>query len=72
MKEMNIFIREMKMPLTIRAFTVPDENGDYNIYINSDLSDEAKEEALKHEKLHIENNDFSSSELARTIEKNNE
>jgi hypothetical protein len=27
---------------------------------------------LKHEKLHIENNDFSSSELARTIEKNNE
>ena len=47
---MNVFIREMKMPLTIRAFTVPDENGDYNIYINSDLSDEAKEEALKHEK----------------------
>ena len=31
---MSIFIREMKMPLTIRAFTVPDENGDYNIYIN--------------------------------------
>ena len=69
---MNIFIREMKMPLTIRAFTVPDANGDYNIYINSNLSDEAKEEALKHEKLHIEKNDFSSSELARTIEKNNE
>ena len=69
---MNVFIREMKMPLTIRAFTVPDENGDYNIYINSDLSDEAKEEAFKHEKLHIEKNDFSSSELARTIEKNNE
>ena len=68
---MSIFIREMKMPLTIRAFTVPDENGDFNIYINSDLSDEAKEEALKHEKLHIENNDFSSDELARKIEKNN-
>lgn len=65
---MSIYIREMKMPLTIRAFTVPDENGDFNIYINSDLSDEAKEEALKHEKLHIENNDFSSDELARKIE----
>jgi hypothetical protein len=47
---MSIFIREMKMPLTIRAFTVPDANGDYNIYINSDLSDEAKVTALKHEK----------------------
>ena len=68
---MSIFIREMKMPLTIRAFTVPDANGDYNIYINNDLSDEAKEKSLKHEKMHIENNDFSSSELARAIEKNN-
>ena len=58
----------MKMPLTIRAFTVPDANGDYNIYINNDLSEEAKEKSLKHEKMHIENNDFSSSELARVIE----
>ena len=65
---MSIFIREMKMPLTIRAFTVPDANGDYNIYINNDLSEEAKEKSLKHEKKHIENNDFSSSELARVIE----
>lgn len=66
---MSIFIREMKMPLTIRAFTVPDANGDYNIYINNDLSDEAKKKSLNHEKAHIENNDFSSSELARVIER---
>lgn len=65
---MSIFIREMKMPLTIRAFTVADENGDYNIYINNNLSDEAKQKSLKHEKKHIDNNDFSSSELARVIE----
>jgi len=65
---MSIFIREMKMPLTIRAFTVPDENGDYNIYINNDLSEEAKQKSLNHEKNHIENNDFASSELARVIE----
>ena len=69
---MSIFIREMKMPLTIRAFTVPDANGDYNIYINNDLSEEAKEKSLKHEKAHIENNDFGSDELARKIEKNAE
>lgn len=67
---MSIFIREMKMPLTIRAFTVPDENGDYNIYINNDLSEEAKQKSLNHEKNHIENNDFLSSELARAIESN--
>ena len=67
---MSIFIREMKMPLTIRAFTVPDANGDYNIYINNDLSEEAKEKSLNHEKKHIEENDFGSCELARVIEKN--
>lgn len=56
------------MPLTIRAFTVPDANGDYNIYINNDLSEEAKKRSFEHEKKHIENNDFSSGELARVIE----
>ena len=65
---MSIFIREMKMPLTIRAFTVPDANGDYNIYINNDLSEEAKEKSLNHEKKHIEENDFGSLDLARVIE----
>ncbi|MBO5857022.1 MAG: hypothetical protein J6Q87_02110 [Clostridia bacterium] len=69
---MSIFIREMKMPLTIRAFTVPDANGDYNIYINNNLSDEAKKRSFEHEKKHIENNDFSSSELARVIERNSD
>ena len=66
---MSIFIREMKMPLTIRAFTVPDANGDYNIYLNNNLSDEAKQKSLNHEREHIENNDFTSSELARVLER---
>jgi hypothetical protein len=64
----NIFIREMKMPLTIRAFTLPDANGDFNIYINDELSDEAKRKSFEHEKAHIINNDFFSGETARTIE----
>ncbi len=67
---MSIFIREMKMPLTIRAFTEVDANGDYNVYINSNLSEEAKRRSLMHEKRHIENNDFYSAELASVIEKN--
>ena len=50
---MNYIIREIKMPLTIRAFTIPDANGDFNIYINEDLSDEAKKKSLAHEKKHI-------------------
>ncbi len=45
-----LFIREIKMPLTIRAFTIPDANGDFNIYINEALSDDAKKKSLAHEK----------------------
>ena len=60
--------REIKMPLTVRAFTVPDSNGDYNIYINMDLSDEAKRKSLAHEKNHIQNDDFSKDAPAHIIE----
>ncbi len=63
-----IFVREIKMPLTIRAFTVPDANGDFNIYINEDLSDAAKWKSLEHEKTHISRNDFQKEISAKLIE----
>ncbi len=63
-----IHIREIKMPLSVRAFTVPDSNGDYNVYINMDLSDEAKRKSLAHEQKHIEKGDFSKDAPARLIE----
>ena len=65
---MSEFIREIKMPLTIRAFTLPDANGYFNIYLNESLSPEAKEKALRHERNHIIKNDFSSPLPARLIE----
>ena len=64
----NTHIREIKMPLTIRGFTIPDENGDFNIYINCDLSEEAKKRSLKHELTHIKDNHFCSPLYARLIE----
>ncbi len=63
-----VFIREIKMPLTIRAFTLPDANGDFNIYLNEGLSDAAKEKSLAHEKNHIQRNDFSKELSAALIE----
>jgi hypothetical protein len=56
------------MPLTIRAFTIPDANGDFNIYINEDLSDAAKKKSLEHEKTHINRNDFQKEFTAKLIE----
>ena len=56
------------MPLTIRAFTIPDANGDFNIYVNTDLSDSAKKKALEHEKVHIKRNDFQKDISVKLIE----
>ena len=37
----NIIIRLIDgLPCSVRAFTVVDENGDYNVYLNSKLSHE--------------------------------
>ena len=66
-----ILIRQIKMPLTVRAFTIPDANGDFNIYINESLSDVAKQKSLAHEKRHIERGDFQKSTYARIIEQHN-
>lgn len=56
------------LPLTIKAFTVPDIDGDYDVIINADLNDEAKERAFRHELSHIHNNDFEN-DCADDIEK---
>ncbi len=63
-----VFVREIKMPLTIRAFTIPDANGDFNVYINEDLSDSAKKKAFEHEKAHIKRNDFQKEFTVKLIE----
>lgn len=67
MKE--IFVRTIPMPIRIRAFTLPDEQGDYNIYLNSLLTEEQQKCSLAHEKQHIENDDFSKGLSAVEIER---
>lgn len=64
----DIIIRKIPLPLRVRAFTIPDSDGDYNIYINSNLSDEQQKKSLAHEKSHIENEDFLKSSSAGEIE----
>ena len=68
MKE-NIYIRKIKLPMSVRAFTIPDAQGDYNIYINEALSDEQQYRSLFHEEMHIENGDFCKEESATAIER---
>ncbi len=53
-----IIIRLIDLPLTVRGFTVKDENDDYNIYINARLSDDVRAEAFRHEVDHIRRGHF--------------
>ncbi len=65
----NIIIRTIPLPVTVRAFTVADESGDYNIYINSLLSFEQQQKSFKHEAGHIDNGDFYKDLTATEIER---
>lgn len=50
----NVLVRELNFPIEIEGVIVVDNNGDYNIYINSNLSDEKKKETLDHELRHLQ------------------
>ena len=65
----NIIIRTIPLPTAVRAFTVADESGDYNVYINSHLSFEQQQKSLAHEATHIENGDFYKEMTATQIER---
>ena len=49
----NIVCRKIDLPGKINAITVVDENGDYNVYVNSRLSVIEQKNAFSHEKRHI-------------------
>ena len=64
----NFYIRKIPLPLGVRAFTLPYEQGDFNIYINDSLSAEQQLISLKHELRHIVNGDFLKDASAAEIE----
>lgn len=64
----NIIVRLITLPYTVHAFTLPDEQGDYNIYLNSALSSEQQKKSLQHECRHIENGDFYKELQVKLIE----
>ena len=66
MKE--IVVRLVPLPAHVRAFTLPDAQGDYNIYINEALTVEQRLRSLAHEKRHIERGDFGREQRATVIE----
>ena len=54
----DIRIRYKRMPCSIHAFTVREDVGSYDVYINPNISHEAQLKAYEHEVKHIEKEDF--------------
>lgn len=65
---MNSIVRYIDMSAVFRAFTILDDEGFYNIYINSRLSVEQQRASYMHELSHIKNGDFFSEMSATQIE----
>ena len=65
----DIYVRLIRLPDTVRGITAVDENGDYNIYINSNLSNDQQKRVYEHECAHINNNDFDNFDDISFIER---
>ena len=64
----NIITRLIPLPATVKAMVALDSEGDYNIYVNDQLSHEMQVKSYQHEIRHIENNDFYNGEDIRLVE----
>ena len=60
----DIFIRMIDMPGSFPGMTIEDADGDYNVYINAQLSQARRIKAYRHEMDHIRHNDFEKATAA--------
>ena len=49
---MTIYVRRVSLPDASKGFVAPDEDGNYNIYLNDRLDGDAFDDAFAHELVH--------------------
>ncbi len=54
----NIFIRPIDLPNAVRAVTIPNDDGTFDIYVNVNLPEELQRRAIDHELKHIRKDHF--------------
>lgn len=64
----DIITRLMNMPAGVSAFTIRDNSGDYNVFVNCNMSHERQMQAYSHELQHIRAGDFDRPGSADLIE----
>ncbi len=63
-----VYIRLLSLPSTIKGMTLVDPDGNYNIYINQNLSRNQQRKALQHEMRHVRQGDCYSEKSIRHLE----
>ncbi len=54
----NIFVRTVPLPKAVRAVTLPNDDGTFDIYVNANMPEELQRKALEHELTHIRKDHF--------------
>lgn len=57
-----IFVRMIPLPEAVRAVTLPNDDGTFDIYVNSILPELLQNRALEHELRHIRMDHFYSED----------
>lgn len=65
---MDYCIRYVDLPCRVKGVTVMDEEGFFNVYINSRLSYDCQQKTIKHELTHIQRGDFFKADKLERIE----
>ena len=52
------YVRLVSLPRTVEGVSVPNDDGSFDIYINSRLSPQQREETLEHELRHLKQEHF--------------
>lgn len=60
---MGTIIKIVDMPVSVKAYTVPNEDGTFTIFINSRLNSEQQQESYSHEIEHILSNNFKTNNV---------
>ena len=58
------FVRLAPLPLNIEGAVLPNDDGTFDIYINSALPESRREDVLRHELRHLTDDHFYRSEMS--------
>ena len=64
----DIIVRLTRLPHKVEGMTSVDDEGDYNVYLNTDIGDEKQRMALRHELSHITHNHFYDGRALESVE----